>query len=275
MKEYKSEPSKLELVYDYFNYYQEFYYDKDNMISVKDEWGNRREPKIELYAFVSSLYGYNGFPKILKDNDFEHVKKQLLYHGTDKHEFAANYLWDPVFHMGYGNYGSGMYFSSDFNDARSFVGGMYKDETRIITSKLNTDKVIKHTALDKSQLYLEGTIQIDDVHDLQPDMIERLSTLKVFLDDKAEEDNMGAVGFRFLLADNPSILATLLGAEAVINDNRPEFFSGMHVIVLKRDNLLIPEKCAKTIFKKGGIEYKDLNYIVTPLSELENSESEV
>ena len=269
--------SNYELIFNYITAYKDWYEDMQSEINNTDDWGNKRNPKTELFAYTSALWGYNGFPKIVKTIDFNKINKQELYHGLQNHAFGANYLWDPVFHVGEGNYGSGMYFSTDFDDARSFVGGFYKDDTKIITAKLNCDssKIVKYSTLVNICEFLLGKPNEFNLSMICEDMNQRLVELIEFLNSIDSPENYIKVErFKMLLKDNPSVLGVILGADAVHNTSRPEFFTGKHIIVLNREKLIIPEKCAKTIFKKGGIDYKDINYVLTNVDELIGNETQ-
>ena len=275
MGEFYMEPNNLELMFKYITEYKDRWFnDPDGDMKSFDDWGNKLDPKTELYAYVAALYGYNRFPNIVKDSDFESIQATKIYHGLENHQHGANYLWDPVYHMGKGNFGSGMYFSTDYEDARSFVGGMFKDETKIITAKLSSKNTVKYTTLCKiADHFLDDQLFFHDEVLLSFQMRENFLKLEEFLNHKDNQDyHMDVVGFKMLLSDNPSIIGVLLGADAVLNDDRPEFYCGQHIIILNRNALIVPEKCAKIIFQKSGREYCDAQYTLVSIDDVNNAQ---
>jgi len=271
MRYYSSKPDKLQLLYDYILDYDRKFFDGE--IENCDDWANNRNPKAEIYSLASFLYEFNGFPKILTNEAFDGFNSAVIYHGLAKHEHGANYLWDPMYHMGHGNYGGGVYFSTNFDDASVFTCGLFKDDTKIITAKLNSNKIIKYSVLEKIMQSLKlpnlnKDFSLAEDLNLRDDIKKRLVEFKTFLREKYRENRDDAWDFIYLLSQNISALGVVLGVDAIENDDRPDFYRGKHIIVLNREKLFVPEKCAKTIFEKSGGEYSNVNYQITELSEI-------
>lgn len=259
----------FDLIQSYISECDKRYFDDYMHKYMQDSEGNLGELENELFYFVTDLASYGGFPKVLKNDDFIKLDRPLLYHGYDKHIHAASYLWDFRFHYGRGDFGQGTYFTSDYDDAKSFTGGYKWDSSLVMSAKILPSRVIKYSMLKKI-----ADPNNSDIGELDDSIVERLNKLYELIQSIEDERTKKLIyNGIFKVKNDYSTLAILLGFDMIENDLRPDFYEGDHYILLNRNKLVVNEKEAKVLFKKAKGDYKDIKIVPSTLEELEMGEN--
>ena len=107
MEKVTQEQKDLSIIYSYFcKLVREHTY----LNFEHDEQGNTNNISDALYHFLIDYYGFNSFPRILTDKEYEDIEEKEVYHGFKDFEFGANLLTHFNYHYGHG-YINGLYFA--------------------------------------------------------------------------------------------------------------------------------------------------------------------
>ncbi len=190
-----TDKEKLTMLFDYY---------KSNKNS-KERDGFKNKNRV--FNYFIDLCGFNGFPKVLSNSDFEKLECPTFYRGVENVEHNANTLADFDYHYGYGMDGNGIYSSGFLDEVRFYAKC---NPQNVMTFKFDGN-FVEGRDLIKYIIYLLNAEQ-DDLEVLRPQDKRRMSTLKKFynsIKNSNEKDE-----FKEFFIKNPSFLPVYLGYDA-------------------------------------------------------------
>lgn len=222
----------LDIIFKYFVDVSKRDPEREALIDKDDYFSGAEGMSRTMFGYFVDFYNKNGFPTILKHEDYLSVDLPEVYHGFMEYEYGSNLLADWKYHYGMG-YTHGIYFTDDFELAKDYTmnienGDMVREERRMLKAKIMSDKCLNY---NDAILYRDIIREDDMPASLAPDGIrENLQNLKDFID--TIDDDYLKKGFVRAIA-SPSTIAVYLGFDYLKHNNVS--------IVLNRASLLIDE----------------------------------
>ena len=144
-----TEKQEFELMYKFFMHYRSLSDDEKMAYALH---GNDIDSRTQMFAFVSDMRGYNAFPTVVEDVEYDNLENALeLYHGWKDSEHAKNFLSDFNYHIGRGAYGSGFYLTESRDNADYFTqNNVSKTYSRDRVMPL---KIVTTNGIDSQTLY--------------------------------------------------------------------------------------------------------------------------
>lgn len=209
-----------------------------------------REFGIQAFTQILKAVGYTAFPEIVSDEKYSklsgftfdylgvHVQGSELFRGVRDIDHHANFLCDEEYHTGVGDACNGIFASSTYDKA-----DLYSDKSS------NRDCVLKFKT-PEMKIIDDDTLKIDltrifDGHEPSVEshkqILEELKTFTLSIKNKNHQE-----AFFSMLLNDPSILAMILGYDAVYDHNFPAF------AILNRGKVVVSEKEYERICRESG-----------------------
>ena len=208
-----------------------------------DEFGNLKNVDNMFYAFMVHLRGYNGFPKVVNDSDYEKYNSTELYHGFLRFHHAASLLSHWNYHYGFG-FASGFYATDKKWHASEYttILGLFENEDKVMKFKLAPCVVASDKEICRYQGYCMRKADDSDL-EIEDEYKAKLDALRDFA--KTIDD-----GGKFLnLFFNKSTMAVYLGIDAMVTN--VSIKKVKYVTSQNRGNMIIAESEANRFMKKG------------------------
>ena len=209
-----------------------------------------QEFRIQTFAQMVKFVGYNNLPQIVSNEKYSklygyhfnylgmHFKGNELYRGVRDINHHANLLCDEEYHTGAGDACNGLFSSESYEKAT-----LYSSRN----SKYNC--VLRFKAPEMS-IIDDATLKVDisRVFDGKEPSVEShkqiLEEIKRFA--LAINDEKYQSAFFYTLLNDPSIIAMLLGYDAIYDHHFPAF------AILNREKIVVCEKEYERICKDSG-----------------------
>ncbi len=215
------------------------------------------DTKLISHAYMCSLYGYEGFPTVLSDQDFKDFDGITLFRGNISNENNANLLADFDYHHGYGAACYGIYSSNTKIIAKSYAA--LKDKN-VITFKIGKNIVNFNDLAQYIKCLFDNKEY--SVFDLKnKNHITKIKKLKDYIKnlDAADHEDLF-----WSFALNRSLMAIYLGYDAIICDQNTtiagveteQTFNPLNYIILNRSAITISQSEFDRICN-SSIKYKD------------------
>lgn len=198
-----------------------------------------RLTSFRLYSAAVDIMKKNGFPQIVKAEEFSALNSPTLFHGAGKIKHLACFLADFDYHKGEGWFASGFYSTTKIKEAKTYAQNFKRN---VLTFKLGRDaKVMSGGDLSKIKAYFHSHLtrrytnsgnnnSEEYFKTLDPEVQERTAVLVDFFNTAYDR---GEYSFVDELMSNTSTLAALLGYDAVLSSNI--------AIILNRGQIVISE----------------------------------
>ncbi len=228
----KTAKQKLEIL---FNEMKRFYAETDFLYAdliQKDAsktyqaQAHKSQVRNLLFKKLVQLSNFDGLPQIFADKDYKELvgykfsymglslSGTELFRGSRNAGYHANILFDKNYHMGIGDVSNGLYFSTNPQTALSYTREQHSLNL-VLKLKAPELKIIDDIEL---QIKLSNTLN-DNFH--QDTDIESLLQIKKFFE--SIEDGTDKNDFANALFDDLSLVAILLGYDAIYDHNFPSF----------------------------------------------------
>lgn len=255
---------KVELTYEFYKSLSREDLDQKNQYFT-GEAGNENNVLGRLFEYTSGLFDRNGFPEVLPDKYWECVNEPVYYHGFKDYDFGANILNHFNYHMGIGVSGNGFYLTKNYNQAYNYTLPAYnpfdnnpkdsRDSGKVLSVKLTGNKML-YRRLGYLVDILTGAEKLDeemfDEHEL-----EKVTTILNFLNEKKKDESLTVKMFLFVIDNNPTILANMLGVDYLDLYNKEG--DNPFIIVLNRSSMVVKES-DKDRFTQNSTHYKSGGY---------------
>lgn len=184
-----------------------------------------------FFDFVIDFCGFNGFPQIVSDKEYEKIKNvsghkissnessineesSEYFRGQPKYDFHANLLCDFNYHHGRGIICNGIYATSKKSYALAYCSRDAKnfDENKIMKFKLASQNFVKDTTLDDYRSFI-----VDGANCHFANIKDNISAeiMKYFLNVLCKYDREH---FEHQLVFDESIIAIIMGYDFVCVD---------------------------------------------------------
>ena len=138
----------LDAIFSYFVEVSKCDPEREKAIDKNDYFSSGYSLSRTMFGYFVDYYGKNGFPTILKSQDYESVELPEVYHGFMEFDHGANLLTDWKYHYGTG-YSHGLYFTPDRERAIDYTmkiedGVEVCDEKKVLKTKINSDNYLDY-----------------------------------------------------------------------------------------------------------------------------------
>ena len=210
--------------------------------SLADYFKKLAEREFRTRAFSQMIKSarYTSLPQIVSDEKYKklagfyfdylglQIKGTELYRGVREIEHHANLLCDEEYHTGIGDVCNGLFAANTYDKAALYKG-----------QDTNLDCVLKFKA-PEIKIIDDDTLKIDlsRVFDSKEPSVEShkqdLKKVKKFISSIKNSEHQDA--FFYMLLNDPSLIAILLGYDAVYEHNFPA------IAILNRGKIVVSEK---------------------------------
>ena len=241
----------LDIIYQYYKSLYDQNLPLKGFNVDKDADGNRIILPEKLFGYIVDYYGFNGFPEIVSDEEFNAINCKKLYRGYKDFDHGANSLLHYKYHYGTGCLmGIGMYFSDCDAIAAQYTKSSAheeKDWKRVLKVKLDSNNFLSFGELNKLKLMNSGDLPRGTKHKY----IEKIKELEEF---KKEHEGDGELIDSFMrnMRIN-SIFAVYLGVDYIYHPT-----IGYRVVYNR--GIIKTTQAEKDKFVKNSEHYRDGAY---------------
>ena len=259
---------KLERLFRYYEYLVDEFKKNPKPLYDTREAGNRNEIRYRLFEYMTSLYGVDGFPTIVSDEEYNDINCPVYYHGYKDYDHGANFLVHHNYHRGEGVDGDGFYVATNKSQAYRYtkIDNIHNksewDMGKVLEVKFQGKKRMLDLHL-KNLAFVVGEGEKVTEDEATEEEVEKINELYSYLKTTSASEDVKK-GFLKTIWMNESLLAIYLGADYIEVYDRD--FNLSHLVILNRGKVVVKESeknrfCGKSKhYKSGAYDYKDRDF---------------
>ena len=235
---------RLDFVYSYFkSKYTEKNIQQEKDQGYNEEYYTVQDPLKFVFGFAIDAMGYNGFPVVLKDEDWEKIDGVTYYHGYEEYAHGANFLNDAKYHYGDGRLFDGTLTNGFYLTKNKYIAKLYtkpagdrpSDSDRVLPVKLKLGRTAYLTSFSLKLLMMKKK---EDYSGFGSDEInQNFTDLKIFLDSIKSDTSEQSKMFRRIIK-SPTLLAVLMGYEYFTDYENAMTANGRNL----KDSLIVQDR---------------------------------